>query len=205
MKRFTLVVLLLILSSVAAQAQAPAATPPAAAVPVNPGAKIAVINFRDALLDSDPGKAAVAQIEKAMAPTNAALEKLTKEMQELQTKLQNAKTEAEKSQINKDIEAKGREGQRTQEDGERMSQEFQNTHLQPVAKLINEMVDKYGKENNIAIILDPTTQGTNIVFAARASDITPEIMRMVNAEYVKNPKITAPSAAAPAPTAPAKP
>jgi hypothetical protein len=60
------------------------------------------------------------------------------------------------------------------------------------------MVDEYAKENNLAIVLDPTTQDTNIVFAARNSDITTEIIRRVDAAYAKDPKIIAPGAAAPA-------
>src|SRR5688572_32999483 len=112
MKRFTLVALFLILAGAAAQAQAPPAAPaatprsanPAAATqtpatPPKPGTKIAVIIFQDTVLDSDAGKAAIAVIEKQMEPMKTQLDKLSKEVQEMQAKLQAAKTDAEKAPI----------------------------------------------------------------------------------------------------------
>jgi outer membrane protein len=211
MKRFTLVVLLLLLGSVAVHAQtapAPAATtprPPAAAqtpaTPPKPGSKIAVIIFQDAVLDSDAGKAAVTEIEKQMNPMKTQLEKLSKDLQDLQTKLQNAKTEAEQAPINRDITAKRTEGTRVQEDAQRMSAELQGKYLQPVAILVNKMVEEYSKENDLAVVLDPATENPYIIFASKTADITNEIIRRMNAAYSKDPKITAPGTGAPPPAA----
>jgi Skp family chaperone for outer membrane proteins len=209
MKRFTLVVLL-ISGSVVAQAQtppAPAATPrPAAtqtpAAPPKPGSKIGVILFQDAVLDSDAGKAAVAEIEKQMGSMKTQLEKLSKDLQDLQAKLQNAKSEAEQAPIKRDMDAKSREGQRVQEDAQRMSQDLQGKHLQPVALLVNKMVEEYAKENDLAVVIDPATDQSNVIFASKTSDITNEVIRRMNAAYAKDPKVTAPNTSAPAPAAP---
>jgi Skp family chaperone for outer membrane proteins len=212
MKRFTLAVLLLIGASVAAKAQTPPAAPaptprpPAAAsqtpaAPPKPGSKIGVILFQDAVLDSDAGKAAVAEIEKQMNPIKTQLEKLSKEMQDLQTKLQNAKTETEQAPIRRDMDAKQRDGQRAQDDGQRLSQDLQAKHLQPVAILVNKMVEEYAKENDLAIVVDPATDNSNIIFASKTSDITNEVIRRMNAAYAKDPKVTAPGTGTPAPAA----
>jgi outer membrane protein len=210
MKRFTLVVLLLLFGALVVQAQNPAATqapkpttPPAAAAaaqttPPKPGTKVGVIDFNSALFDSDPGKAAVKEIEKGLEATKTKFETLQKDLNDLQTKLQNAKTDAEKAPITRDMDARTTEGKRLQEDGQRLSDDLQQRYLPPVADLIKKMVDEYAKENDLAIVLDPTTDGTNIVFAARASDITTEIIRRANAAFAKDPKIIAPSAATPA-------
>ena len=210
MKRFTSVVLFLTLAGVVAHAQTPPPTAPAAAprqtapaasvpaTPPNPGSKIGIMIFQDAVFDSDAGKAAVAAIQKLIDPSKTALEKLSKEMQDLQTKLQNSKVESEQAQIRKDIDAKSVEGKRVQEDAERLSQDLQAKHLQPVAMLVNKIVDEYAKANNLAVVIDPSTQDSNIIFAAKSSDITNEVIRMMNAAYQKDPKITAPNAAAPA-------
>ena len=215
MKRFTLVVLLLLVGALAVQAQTPAAgaaaqatparpqSPPAASAaaqttPPKPGTKVGVIDFNSALFDSDPGKAAVKEIEKGLENTKTKFEALQKDLTDLQTKLQNAKTDAEKAPITRDMDAKTTEGKRLQEDGQRLSDDLQQRFLPPVADLIKKMVDEYAKENDLAIVLDPTTEGTNIVFAARASDITTEIIRRANAAFAKDPKIIAPSAATPA-------
>ena len=210
MKRSPLFVLLLILAGAAVQAraQAPAAAAPAASAaapkPV-PGNKIAIIDFLRALTESDPGKAAQTKFDKDIAPETAKLEKLSKEISDLQTKLQNAKTDAEKSAINKDIQAKGTEGQRVQQDATTMSDELKDKLLPPIAKIVNGCVDEYSKANGLALVLDPTTDPSNIVYANPATDVTSEIMRCVNAAYAKDPKIADPLTPPAAPAAPAKP
>ena len=201
MKRFTCVVLLLIFAGVAAYSQNPPAAPAAAAAaaqttPPNPGTKFGALNFRTALLDSDAGKAAVKEIEKGLEPLKTSFEKLSKELGELQTKMQNAKTDAEKTPIARDIDAKTVEYKRVQEDAQRTSDEFQEKFLPPVAALINRIVDEYSKENNLAIVFDQTTDPSNIIFVNIASDITTEIIRRMNTAYAKDPKLTAPAAAA---------
>jgi outer membrane protein len=212
MKRLPLFVLLLVLAGVAveARAQAPAAAAPAAsaAVPRPPSAactKVAIIDFLRALTESDPGKKAQATFDKDIAPETAKMEKLAKEISDLQTKIQNAKTDAEKSTLNKELQDKGRDGQRIQEDASRLSDELKDKLLPPIAKMVNTAVDEYAKTNCLAVVWDPTTDPSNIVYANTSLDITSEIMRSVNAAYAKDPKLADPAPAAAAPAAPAKP
>jgi Skp family chaperone for outer membrane proteins len=199
MKRFSLLTLTLLLGALVAQAQTPPAAGAAAqtATP-KPGTGVVVIDFNSALFDSEPGKAAVKEIDKGLDEVKTKLEKLQKELADLQTKLQNAKTDAEKAPITRDMDSKTTEGKRLSEDGQRTSDDLQQKWLPPVADLVKRMVDEYAKENNIALVLDPTTDGTNIVFAAKTSDITNEIVRRVNAAYAKDPKVVAPGTGAPA-------
>ena len=208
MKRFALTVFVSILTGAIAQAQTPAPAPSTTAAPAAnaaapkpapvPGNKVAVIDFRSALMDSDAGKTAQQQYEKEITTEKAKVEKVQKEYDELQTKLQNAKTDAEKSTVNRDIEVKTREAQRAQEDAQRISQELQDKLLPPVAAMVNKAVEEYAKENSLAVVLDPRTDPTNIIYASIALDITSEVMRRMNAEYAKNPKAAAPAAGAPA-------
>lgn len=212
MKQLNLVVLLLILIAAVAHAQtpapapatrqaAPAAVPAVPAVPPVPGNKVAILDFQGALLDSEAGKAAQAQFLKEIEPEKTKFERAQTDLTDLQKKLQNAKTDVEKSNINRDIEAKTREAQRAQEDAQRLSDDLKQRLLPPVADLVNRMVAEYAKENSLALILDPSVDPSNIVYANKAADITAEIMRRMNAEYQKNPKLSAPAA----PAAPAKP
>jgi outer membrane protein len=205
----------MILVSVTAQA---AQTPPPApsprqstpsvpsvpAVPPVPGTKIAVIDFEQAVLESDAGKAATAAFNKEMEPEKARFEKLEKEVNDLQKKLQDAKTDAEKDPFRRELDLKNKEAQRIQEDAQQKSNDLRQKLLGPIAQLVNRVVDQYAKANNLAVVFDPNTQPTNIIFASKAADITAEIMRMMNEEFAKNPKLTAP-AASNAPAASAKP
>ena len=211
MRRFLWVGLMLVTISAVAlgQAQTPAAPaprPPASttpATPANPGTKVAVINFEQAILESDAGKAATAQYNKDIEPEKAKFEKVAKEVDDLQKKLQDAKTEAEKGPIRSELESKTREAQFVQENAQRRSDELKQRLLQPIAMLANRVIEKYASANNLAIVFDPTTEQTNIVFANKASDITSEVIRGMNEEFAKDPKLAAPAASAPA--APAKP
>jgi outer membrane protein len=209
MKRLTLVGLLLVLAGVAveARAQAPAAPAPAAVPRPPAGApctKVAIIDFLRALTESDPGKKAQTTFDKDIAPETAKMEQLSKEIQDLQTKIQNAKTDAEKSSLNKELQNKGVAGQRIQDDATRLSDELKDKLLPPIAKMVNAAVDEYAKANCLAVVWDPTTEPSNIVYANTALDITSEIMRSVNAAYLKDPKLADPVVASPAPAAPAK-
>src|SRR5262245_753738 len=209
MKRFTIIVLLLTMAAVAAQAQTPAqgTAPAVPAVPKTtpaqgnpapanpaPGNKVAVIDFRTALMDSDAGKAAQEQYAKEIEPAKSKFDKVQKEVVDLQTKLQNAKTDAEKGNISRDIDAKKIEFERAQQDAQRASDDLQQKLLPPVADLVRKTVDDYARENDLALVIDPTTEPSNVVFAHKLSDITTEIIRRMNAEK-KSPA---------APAAPAK-
>ena len=209
MRRFVLVGFLLTLfSSMAlAQAQTPAAPSTRVAstipqVPAVPGTKIAVIDFEMVVLESDAGKAATGEFNKQMEPEKARFDKLEKEIQDLQKKAAEAKTDAEKTQLRNELDSKNREGQRTQEDAARKAEDLRNKLLAPIAAAVNRMVDRYAKANNLAVVFDPNTEPTNIIFANKAADITSDVMRILNEEYAKDPKLTPPAATTPA--APAK-
>jgi Skp family chaperone for outer membrane proteins len=208
MKRFTLFVALLILAGTVVQAQTPPVQAQTPAVPPKPGAPgtgIGVIIFSTVLLESDPGKAAVESIKKAMGPKQAAYDKATEEAKEIQTKLQNAKTDAEKTSLGRELDSKARAVKLLQEDAQGLSDELQERYFSPIGMLINKIVEEYGKESNLAFVVDPSTDPSNVVFANKLNDITSEVTRRVNAAYAKDPKIVAPSAVTPAPAAPAKP
>ncbi len=212
MRRFLWVGLMLLTMSAVALGQAqtptapaprPAAQAPAvSATPAVPGTKIAVIDFEMAILESDAGKAATAQYNKEIEPEKAKFEKVAKEVEDLQKKLQDAKTEAEKGPIRSELDSKTREAQFVQETAQRRSDELKQKLLQPIAMLANKVIDQYARTNNLAIVFDPTTQDSNIVFANKASDITSEVIRGMNEEFAKDPKLAAPASA---PAAPAKP
>jgi len=215
MRRFLWVGLMLIAISAVALAQtpttpAPRPTAPAApatasapSTPAVPGTKVAVISFEMAILESDAGKAATANYNKEIEPEKAKFEKVAKEVDDLQKKLQDAKTDAEKGPIRNELDAKTREAQFVQENAQRKSDDLKQKLLAPIAGLANKVIDRYARANNLAIVFDPSTDGTNIVFANKASDITSEVIRSMNEEYAKDPSLAAPAAGAPA--APAKP
>jgi Skp family chaperone for outer membrane proteins len=205
MKRLTLTVLFVMMGSLAyGQAQTPAAAAPSA--PAVPGNKIVTIDFTRALLESAPGKAFTVQHEKETAPEIAKMEKLAKEIADLQVKLQAAKTDAERRTINDDIQKRQTEGVRIREDAERLSESLKQSLLPPIGRMVEKAVADWAKaQTGVALVLDPSSEPTNVVYANQASEITNEVIRAVDAAYEKDPKLAAPQAApaAPAGAAPA--
>jgi Skp family chaperone for outer membrane proteins len=172
-----------------------------ATAPAVPGNKIVTVDFQRALLESAPGKAFVAQHEKETAPEIAKMEKLAKEISELNTKLQAATTDAQRNTINSDIQLKQRDGVRIREDAERLSEGLKQSMLPPIGRMVEKAVADWAKANTgVALVLDPTSDPTNVVYADASTDITNEVMRAVNEAYAKDPKLAAPQAV---PTAPA--
>jgi Skp family chaperone for outer membrane proteins len=108
MKRLLWVFPLLLPVMAAAQAASPAkpAVPPPPAAPAVPGEKFAVVNFREAMTESDPGVLAQKDYEQGMAAEKAKIDKLNKEMADLQEKLRNAKTDAEKTTLDRQMRDK---------------------------------------------------------------------------------------------------
>ena len=190
--------LIAILGASAAFAQAPATPKPA---PV-PGTKIATIDMRRAITESEPGRAASQEYTKALTPETATLDKLSKEAAELSEKLKTAKTDAEKQEFTRQLDLKQRDGQRAQEDAQKKSEDLQDRLLPPIADLVNKAVDAYAMENGLAVVFDPTTEPSNIIHFNPVADITNEIIRRVDAEHAKGAKPSTPAAPAAAPAKP---
>ena len=100
--------------------------------------------------------------------------------------------------IRSDLDSKTREAQRTQEDAQRTSEELRSRLLGPIAVMVNKAVEQVAKNLNLALVFDPNTDPSNIIFANKASDITSDVMRIMNADYAKDPKVAAPAASVPA-------
>jgi Skp family chaperone for outer membrane proteins len=194
MKRLALTVLFGMMGSLAyGQAAAPAA-------PAVPGNKIVTVDFTRALLESAPGKAFTVQHEKETAPEIAKMEKLAKEISDLNTKLQAAKTDAERGPITSDIQKKQTEGVRIREDAERLSESLKQSMLPPIGRMVEKAVADWAKaQTGVALVLDPNSEPTNVVYANSSMDITNEVIRAVDAAYEKDPKLAAPQAPPPAP------
>jgi Skp family chaperone for outer membrane proteins len=202
MKQLIVTLLILILGASWAVAQTPAAAAaPSTQKPAPvPGTKIAIINMRQAITESEPGRAASAEYSKALATETALLEKLSKEAAEIAEKLKNAKTDTEKQDLSRQLESKQRDGQRAQEDAQKKSEDLQDRLLPPIAERVQKALEAYAVENGLAVVFDPTTEPNNVIHFNSNNDVTTEIIRRVDADFAKNPK---PAAPAPAP-APAK-
>jgi outer membrane protein len=223
MKRsFTLVCLLAsatgvgILSSPnSAWAQAPAAPTPAestaglAAAPAVPAsAKIAIINFQQAVAATNEGQRNFAQLRTKFEPKQAQLKAQSDEIDSLKKQLQDAGStlsEPERDSRLRVIDEKTKSLQRSAEDAQNEASGAMNDMYQALAQKVYTVLDSYSNQNKFTVVLDTSAQQTPVLWANGSTDITKAIVEAYNVKSGVPPQPAA-GAAAPRPsTSPSRP
>jgi len=196
---------LLLLSAPAAWAQG-AATAAASAAP-----KIGLLNVRQAIVTTAEGKQAAAQMQSQFAPQQTELQNLQNQLKDLTTQLTTGDrtlSDDAKARLQRQGEFLQRQFQRKQEDLNEAVNVEQANIFESIGGKMGEIVDRYGRENNYAMILDTSAQGSAVIFAPDQMDVTAEIVRLYDqAHPLKAPAAAAPArpAANPPPATPATP
>ncbi len=175
----------LLLVSSLALAQAPA--PAAGAV------KIGVVAVDRLLADSAEGKVAQADLERKFAPRERELQARAAEIEKLQADLQQRAatlSEAERQRRLLDVQQKQKSLERMNEDVTAEFNAARQDVLARMAKRVNDVVQKFGKENGFHLIFDAAQAGT--LFAATGADLTAQVLAVYDKQY------PAPTAATPA-------
>ena len=173
---------------------------------------VGIINLRGAIGTTAEGKQASAELQSQFAPRSAEIDGLTKQITDLQQKLQ-----AGTGKLSQEEEARlTAEGQKLTQRLDRRRTDFQedaNTAQQEVLERIGrkmvDVLDRYARENGYSVVLDTSGQNSPILYASNQIDVTQEIVRLYDQAYpVKagaapaTPKPAAPKPATPTPTKP---
>ena len=217
MKRsFTLVCLLAsatgvgILSSPnSAWAQAPAAPTPAdstaglAAAPAVPAsAKIAIINFQQAVAATNEGQRNFAQLRVKFEPKQSQLKAQSDEIDSLKKQLQDAGatlSEPERDSRLRVIDEKTKSLQRSAEDAQNEASGAMNDMYQALAQKVYTVLDSYSNQQKFTVVLDTSAQQTPVLWANGSTDITKAIVDAYNVKSGVPPQPAA-GAAAPRPS-----
>ena len=197
----------------AAPATAPPATQPAAEAPVTPQAipaKIALVAFEQAVFATNEGQKAVQDIQTKYKPKKDQIDALSREVDSLKKALQSAPatlSDADRAAKMKEIDTKEKRLNHDAED----AQTAYNTDLQEaygkLAAKVSVVLKKYVSDNGYTLLLDVSSQQSNVMWANQSTDVTQALVTAYNTSSgVAAPVPTAPSAAAPAkprPTTPA--
>jgi outer membrane protein len=191
-----------ILSAGAAWAQGTAAAGAAAS------GKVGVLNVRAAILGTAEGKLASAELQSQFAPRQTELENMNKQINDLRQRL--AACEGKCSQ--EEIARLTTQGQRLAQQLERKQNEMQEDANASQAEVfdrlgrkMNDVLDRYARENGYIVLLDYSAQNTPIVNFSQQIDVTQEIVHLYDQAYpVKGGAATQPkpAAAKPATTTP---
>ena len=189
-----------LIGTAAAWAQAaPAAG--AAATPKSVG----IINLRGAIGSTAEGKQASAELQSQFAPRSTEIDNLTKQINELQQKLQ-----AGQGKLSQEEEGRlTAQGQRATQILQRRQTEFQEDAsaaqqdvLERIGRKMVDVLDRYARENGFSVILDTSGQNSPILYASNQVDVTQDIIRLYDQAY---PVKTGAPGAAPATPKPATP
>jgi len=226
MKRsFTLVCLLAsatgvgILSSpnnaLAQATSAPSAPAPAdstaglgAAPAVPASAKVAIINFQQAVAATNEGQRNFAQLRTKFEPKQAQLKAQSDEIDSLKKQLQDAGStlsEPERDSRLRVIDEKTKSLQRSAEDAQNEASGAMNDMYQALAQKVYTVLDSYSNQNKFTVVLDTSAQQTPVLWANGSTDITKAIVEAYNVKSGVPPQPAA-GAAAPRPsTSPSRP
>jgi Skp family chaperone for outer membrane proteins len=180
------------------------ASQPAAGAPVTPQAipaKIALVAFEQAVFATNEGQKAVQDIQAKYKPKKDQIETLSQEVDSLKKQLQSAPatlTDAERATRLKAIDTKEKQLNRDAED----AQTAYNADLQEaygkLAGKVSTTLKQYVSDNGYTLLLDVSSQQSNVMWANQSTDVTKAIVAAYNASSgVAAPAPSAPSATRP--------
>jgi Skp family chaperone for outer membrane proteins len=196
---------ILILAGAVALAQAVPAT-----AQTNPP-KIGVMNVLRAIVESNEGKQANEEFQKKF---EAKREELSKKQKEIETLQQQLKSQAAtlndgaRAGLARSLEVKTTELQRSQEDAEKEFNELRNQIFGRIGGKLAPLVQQYAKEKAFTLVLDSSSQTTQLTYIDPATDITDEVVKRYDAMQVSSSSpapATKPATTTPPTTPVAKP
>ena len=180
---------------------------PAAAAAAAPIKAVGIINLRGAIGSTAEGKQASAELQSQFAPRSSEIDALTKQISDLQQKLQ-----AGQGKLSQEEETRlTAEGQRLTQRLDRRRNDFQEDAtaaqqevLERIGRKMVDVLDRYARENGFSVVLDTSGQNSPILYASNQVDVTQDIIRLYDQQYpVKTG--AAPATAKPATPKPATP
>ena len=168
-------------------------------------AKVAIINFRAAIGATAEGKQASAELQSQFAPRSAEIDNLTKQITDVQQKLQ-----AGQGKLNdEEVTRLTAQGQRLTQQRDRRTNDFQEDAgaaqqevFERIGRKMVDVIDRYSRESDFSVVLDTSGQNSPVLYASNQVNITEEIVKLYDQAYpVKSPGAgaAAPAAKPPAP------
>jgi outer membrane protein len=142
--------------------------------------KVGIINIQKAIIDTAEIKKAQAALEAKYKPRQAELEKIQKELSDLQAQLQSGKLNPQAQQ---ELTARG---QRRQREAQRMTEDLQgdvdrerNEILQQAGQRMTEIIRKIAEEKGLDVVVDVN----NTLYYKPALEITTEAVAAFDKAY----------------------
>jgi outer membrane protein len=170
-------------------------------------AKIALIAFQQAVIGTNEGQRALAEVQKKYEPKQAQLESLNTEIESIKKQLQGAPatlSDADRAARMKTLDTDQKRLDRDTEDARTAYQADLQEAYGKVSQKVYQVLLKYVQTNGYTLLLDVSSEQTPVMWAARdpSADITEAVVSAYNtASGVTPPPPAAPSATRPKPAA----
>jgi outer membrane protein len=171
------------------------------------GLKIGVINVQQAIATTAEGKQAAAELDTQFAPRQQELESLNKQINDISQRLNAGVTLTDEDRQRLTLQ-----GNRLAQRMERKKNEFQedvnSAQLERVNQIGRKMIsviDRYATEGGYTAVFDSSSQNSPLLFAAKNTDVTQDIIRLYDQANPVKGAATAPAtktAPAPKPSTP---
>jgi outer membrane protein len=143
-------------------------------------AKVGIVNFQRAVLGTSEMKKASNDLMLKYKPQQDELEKLQRDLAEIQAKLQDPKTPpAAGADLQAEGQRKQREAKRITEDVQADAEKDRNDILQRATQRMTDVVKKLADEKGLDVVVD----SANIVFFKPALEITEESIAAYDKTY----------------------
>lgn len=163
--------------------------------------KIGIINIQQAIAECEEGKKDSAVLNAKANAKKSELEKLQKDIEAMQKQLQDQATtlnDDARSQLAQQIQKKGNELKRQQEDAQEEFRALQDEVVNKIGRKMIKVINQFASEQGYTAILDASSPQGGLLWASPTAIITTEIIRRYDAANSK-------PAAASAPPKPATP
>jgi outer membrane protein len=163
---------------------AAALTLPIAAIAQTSPPKIGVMNVLRAIVECSEGKQANEEFQKKF---EAKREELSKKQKEVETLQQQLKSQAAtlndeaRAGLTRSIEVKSTDLQRSQEDAEKEFNELRNQIFNRIGAKLAPVVQQYAKEKQFTLVLDSSSQTTQLTYVDPATDVTDDVVKRYDA------------------------
>ena len=145
--------------------------------------KVGVIQIDRAIFESEEGKAAMADLQKKVDAKQEEFAKQQKEIQDLQGQIQRqgaTLNQEAQAALARNLERKQITFQRATEDAQREFNQLRTDIYNRIGRKIAVEVQKYAAENNFYLILNSSSQNSQVLFNDNSVDITSDIIKRFN-------------------------
>ena len=150
------------------------------------GAKIGVINVRQAIASTAEGKQAGAELQSQFAARQTELEGLNKDINSLRQRIETGTgkiSQEEQARLQREGEVKARQLERKQSEYQEDVNAAQADVFDRIGRKMIDVLDRYARENGYVAVLDTSAQNTPILFASTNIDVTQDIVKLYDTAY----------------------